>query len=149
MSADRLYLLRHGEAGEGFPDSSRELVEAGRREVQLTLHQARPRISGPVSIYHSGLIRARQTAELAAEALGCSGISLLRGIDPAGDPANLCRQIEWPAGADQIWVTHNPFVEELVEWLSDEQLRIRTGSLVALELDYLDRGCARLLWQIN
>ncbi len=143
----RLYLLRHGEASDGYPDHSRQLNPAGRSEVLDTLEQALKRIEPPVQIFHSGLVRARQTAELAAQVLGAQSPQRLDGIDPGGNPAELCDQ-DMPAG-DLMLVTHNPFVESLAWYLAAEELRIRTGSLVALELEYWGRGCAELLWQLK
>lgn len=143
----RLYLLRHGEAQEGFPDARRALIEKGRREVLKTLEKASERITTTPIIFHSGLVRAYQTAVLAADALKAAPPVLLEGIDPGGDPASLCRQ-SLPT-QDLMLVTHNPFVEELVEYLSGDSLRIRTGSMVALDVEEWGRGCAELCWQIN
>jgi probable phosphoglycerate mutase len=52
-------------AGSGFG-----LTDEGRAQVRTNLEQARGLMSGPVSVLSSPLLRARETAEIAAEFFG-------------------------------------------------------------------------------
>jgi probable phosphoglycerate mutase len=52
-------------AGSGFG-----LTDEGRAQVRTNLEQARGLMSGPVSVLSSPLLRARETAEVAAELFG-------------------------------------------------------------------------------
>jgi phosphohistidine phosphatase len=66
----RVYLVRHAEAAPGDPDELRSLTAEGReqaRRVGKRLARARPR---PDAVLSSPLLRARETADLAAEPLG-------------------------------------------------------------------------------
>ena len=146
----QLYLLRHGEAAQGYPDSARELTIEGIREVKNCLQKAAfKNIPRDILICHSELVRARQTAKLAHEHLGCRQIPIqIAGIDPMGDPAHFIRSFAFQNRRAVMLVTHNPFVEDLTAFLTDQRaVRIRTGSMLKLELDHYARGCARLEWQ--
>lgn len=151
MALQRLLLLRHGEAHHGSPDELRELTHHGDKEVRRSLSKAVGRIPQLDIIFHSGLVRAIQTAEIAAEELASYiGEKLhpqyLDGITPWGDPSSFCKALAFDAAENILVVTHNPFVEELVEYLSGQTLRIKTGSLVCLEIDFLEGGCCQLEW---
>ena len=147
----RLLLLRHGEAHHGSPDELRELTRHGDKEVRRSLSKVVERIPQLDFIFHSGLVRAIQTAEIAAEELApYMGEKLqpqyLDGITPWGNPSSFCAALASDSAENILVVTHNPFVEELLEYLSGQSLRIKTGSLVCLEIDFLERGCCNLEW---
>jgi phosphohistidine phosphatase len=66
----RVYLVRHAEAGPGEPDEVRQLTPAGREQarelgMRLAAEGVRPDI-----VLTSPLLRARETAEVVARALG-------------------------------------------------------------------------------
>ena len=71
-----LYLLRHGTAEDATaktPDEDRALTPDGREKLQAVLRRARGADVKPSVILSSPLLRARQTAEIAAEVLGFRG----------------------------------------------------------------------------
>jgi len=66
----RLYLVRHAEAAPGEPDELRSLTPEGRRQarhVAERLARSEPR---PAAVLCSPLLRAHETAEPIARALG-------------------------------------------------------------------------------
>lgn len=137
--------MRHGEAHHSSPDHLRELTEAGRKEVTKSLSKSLDRIPTPEGIYHSGLTRAAQTADIAASILAPNlQPQLIDGITPWGDAENFSKALENESAEALLLVTHNPFVEDLVYFLTGESLRIKTGSLVAIDVDFLARGCCTL-----
>ena len=156
MALQRLLLLRHGEACHGSPDELRELTEHGDKEVRKTLSKTLDKIPQLDLIFHSGLVRAMQTAQIVAEELADNEFEssiqkklfpqYLDCITPWGDPAGFCKILATDSAENILVVTHNPFVEELIEYLSGQSLRMKTGSLVCLEVDFLERGCCNLEW---
>src|SRR4051794_7259092 len=67
-----VYILRHGIAEKVGPDGSdakRALIPKGRQKVRQVLHLARAAAVRPSLILTSPLLRAVQTAEVAAEVL--------------------------------------------------------------------------------
>jgi phosphohistidine phosphatase len=147
MALQNLLLLRHGEAYHSSPDELRELNDQGHKEVQKTLSKAADHVPELDKIFHSGLVRAMQTAEIAAEHLATHlQPQFLEGISPWGDPAVFCNRLATEEAENILVVTHNPFVEDLVEYLTGQSLRIKTGSLVCLSVDFLERGCCTFEW---
>jgi phosphohistidine phosphatase len=68
----QVYLLRHGIAEEARPgksDADRELTADGRRKLRETLRVASQADMQPTLLLSSPLLRAMQTAQIAAQAL--------------------------------------------------------------------------------
>ncbi len=150
MAIQTLFLLRHGEAHHGSPDELRELTSVGRTEVRSNLLKAADRLPPLDLVFHSGLVRAIQTAEIVTSELAPNLYpQFLDGITPWGDPQIFCNSLESEAAERVLVVTHNPFVEDLVAFLTGESLRIKTGSLVCLEVDFLARGCCNISWFLH
>ena len=147
MPVKHLFLLRHGEAQHSYPDELRELTEEGRKEVAENLNKVLDRIPPIQAIYHSGLTRAVQTAEIAASIIAPSvKVQMLEGIAPWGQPSQFSKLLEESDAENILIVTHNPFVEDLVNYLSDQDIRIKTGTLIYLQVDFLAQGCCKLDW---
>lgn len=145
-----LYLLRHGEAEQGWPDESRRLTPAGEAEVDICVRRAASRIAPLDRIFHSGLVRAQQTARVAAQALNYAGpMDVMAGVDPRGDAASATKLLDTLPWQAAMLVTHNPFVADLVQWLTGDAFRIRTGELIAIEAVDLMQGGGRTLWRVD
>ena len=66
----RVYLVRHAEAAPGEPDEARQLTPAGREQArELGMRFAADGVR-PDIVLTSPLLRARETGELIARALG-------------------------------------------------------------------------------
>tara|TARA_B110000483_G_scaffold145435_1_gene173584 strand:- start:61576 stop:62028 length:453 start_codon:yes stop_codon:yes gene_type:complete len=145
MALRHLLLLRHGEANQSSPDHLRELTGAGRKELSKSLIGAQTQAPELDAIFHSGLTRAAQTADMAAQLLAPQlQPKLMEGISPSGEVQRFPEYLESESLSAVLLVTHNPFVEELVIFLSGENLLIKTGALVCLEVDFLSRGCCNI-----
>jgi len=147
----RVYLVQHGLAKDVSEDAARPLSDQGRKDVTrcagfLSLFE-KPR---PVKIVHSGKLRARQTADMFAEAWG--GIAVERTLDlgPNDDPS------VWSAHLasmhdDVMLVGHLPHLQRLAGLLicgnpDREVVRFRNGGVVCMEKGESGRS---ILWQIN
>ena len=84
----RVYLIRHGQAEDAATDAARPLSRQGREDVTLVAGFLglfeRPR---PSRIAHSGKLRARQTAEMFAEAWQVDDVCEMPDLLPGSDPA--------------------------------------------------------------
>ncbi len=125
-----IWLLRHGdaEAGEGKPDAERGLTEKGRRQSRdagLALKALAVSLDGCIS---SPKVRAKDTAELACEALGAE-VELderLAGGDV--DP------LEIAAGrSDVLLVGHEPDFSRAVAAVTGSRVKMRKGGLAAID----------------
>jgi phosphohistidine phosphatase len=85
-----LYLVHHGEAVAAEVDSRRPLTEAGLHAVEELAEQAAARGVRPVKIWHSGKLRARQTAEIFWRLCNpFAEFTAVRGLQPADMPQML------------------------------------------------------------
>jgi phosphohistidine phosphatase len=84
----RLYLVHHGEAVGPDVDPRRPLSALGRASVSTLAERAAERDVKPAVVWHSGKLRARQTAE--AFWRTCNALaefSATRDLQPADPPA--------------------------------------------------------------
>jgi phosphohistidine phosphatase len=140
----QLYLMRHGQAMDGFADPVRPLTDRGRAGVEEVARRALAQGVQLDQISHSGLLRAQQTAELLGEILGVAGqIDRRPGLNPDDDPDPVARWCLEQAAADSpiavAMVGHLPFLERLAaRLLSGVQpapsLRFRPAALASFVL---------------
>jgi phosphohistidine phosphatase len=132
----KVWIVRHGDAVSDAVDPERPLSSEGRREVAAVARV----LSGsgkvrPSAVIHSGKTRARQTAEILAEALDVRAVERADGLAPESDPSIWAERLEGRDGA--MLVGHLPHMEGLVAQLlgapDDAGLvRLVTGSVVCL-----------------
>lgn len=116
-----LYFLRHGravEAGEwGGPEPERPLTPEGRDELRRVARGLRWVAPAPVALYTSPYVRARETAELVALALGAPVIAadeLKPGAD-LDELAAVLARASTPQPPDGLFVVgHEPNLSTLV-----------------------------------
>jgi phosphohistidine phosphatase len=132
-----LYLVHHGDAVGPGVDPARPLSTRGRVEVDLLAQKAAERGVKPAVIWHSGKLRARQTAE--AFWRRCNPLatfSAARGLQPT-DP------VSWIADAiagdtrDIMLVGHFPHMPQLLAFLL-------AGGREAAPVDFPTNGIAAL-----
>ena len=144
----KIYLVQHGQAAAKEVAPERPLTETGKSDVQrvaATLKQAGVEVG---RVFHSGKLRARQTAEILAAAIA-SGSKLETSdlINPNDDPAAFGAQIvHWHE--DTLVVGHLPYMAKLVAYLvtgdTEQPLVVyQPGSVVCLETTDANQ------WQIN
>jgi phosphohistidine phosphatase len=147
-----LYLVRHGEAVDQSPDSLRPLSERGKQEVS----QVAARLSAAGiqvgRIWHSGKLRAEQTAGLLAKKTGRGAtIERISGIAPLDPVVEFARDLDvWQE--DTMVVGHMPFMARLVALLlrtgvNDEPVAFATGAVACLERMADDRWV--LVWLLQ
>lgn len=109
-----LCLVQHGDAVSKDVDPDRPLSPQGLRDLQRLRDYLAEQIAGPRRILHSGKTRARQTAELLAEALDPHCEILARpGLDPKDPPKAFADYLDHEP-EDLIVVGHMPFLARLL-----------------------------------
>ena len=112
------YLVRHGEAVSETIDPQRPLTRLGRQDVERLARCAMTRNIRPAAILHSGILRARQTAETMAEVLSPpAGIQAIAGLLPGDDTMVARGEIE-AAERSLMIVGHLPHLSRLVALLT-------------------------------
>jgi phosphohistidine phosphatase len=133
------YLVRHGAAAPGSPDAARPLTAAGRSGVEALGRALRTHDVAVAEIRHSGLVRARETAEILGHALAPrQGVVAAAGLAPEDDPEVARAELEL-APAPVMLVGHLPHLERLALMLLGsaraEALRFAPATAVGLARD--------------
>jgi phosphohistidine phosphatase len=112
-----IYLVRHGEAVSERLDPERPLTSSGREEVERMACMAAAKNVQVSALFHSGILRAKQTAEILAEHLQFTlAVQQLSGLRPQDDPAIAKAEIE-AAESPIILVGHLPHLNRLIALL--------------------------------
>jgi phosphohistidine phosphatase len=107
------YLMRHGDAMAAAENPARPLSAEGRHRVERTARLAVERKVQPAAIYHSGISRAVETAEIVASHFSSAvRIASLSGLLPDDDPAFIKAELDL-AGESLLLVGHLPFMSRL------------------------------------
>ncbi len=137
-----LYLMQHAEAVPEEVDPARPLSEEGRAAIERVAARAARHALPIASIYHSGKLRARQTAEVLGAAFHLeSQVQPLEGLSPKDRAEPLARwlRVETQKGTNTglVLVSHLPLLDKLASLLltGDEDLGViafHYAALVAL-----------------
>lgn len=131
------YVVRHGHALPGPDDRLRPLSDEGREDVRRVARHVAALGVRVGEVRHSGLLRARQTAEIVAEHLGPGvRVAAVPGLAPEDDPAEARRALE-AARASVVLVGHLPHVARLLARMlagdpEGEVVRFEPGTIAAV-----------------
>ena len=133
-----LYLLRHAHAGNSTtwdgPDSERPLSAKGRRQSELLGAFLADRAFAPDAIVTSPKLRAKQTAQIVADALGI-GVSVDDRLGGPLDIEQLNSLVEGVGGTSVVLVGHDPDFSDIAAALSGtEFLPLKKGALVRIDV---------------
>jgi phosphohistidine phosphatase len=106
LSSMRLYLVRHADSAPGEPDELRPLTPRGRQQARELGIRLAAEGAGGAAILTSPLLRARETAEEIARALGATPKAderLAPGATATGVRAAVAEQ-----GANVVAIGHQP-----------------------------------------
>jgi phosphohistidine phosphatase len=122
-----LWLLRHAEAADGFPDDERPLTERGVQQAEAA-GRALERLGARIDVcLSSPKLRAVQTAQLACAPLSVE-VTIERRL--SGEPFDVP---ELTAGlGDVLLVGHDPSFSLTLHDLTGTQARMRKGGLAAI-----------------
>lgn len=114
MSASKLYFAQHGLAMSKAENPDRPLSGAGSSQTRIVA-QHLSSVGIPVSqIFHSGKLRAQQTAELFASEMNVFAVSAIDHLSPNDDISLLVPQLNIN---EALYVGHLPHLDKLVSFL--------------------------------
>ena len=124
-----LWLLRHGDAADGSPDSERPLTKKGEKQARAAggaLRRLGVELSACLT---SPKVRAAETARLACEPLG---------VEPKLEPKLAGGPFDGEAlaaglGEHVLLVGHDPDFSMAVHALTGAQVRMKKGGLAGVE----------------
>jgi phosphohistidine phosphatase len=112
-----LFLVHHAEAVDAGVDPQRPLTAVGCQHAEQLAANAHERGAKPAVIWHSGKLRARQTAEYFWRACNpLAEFSAVRGVQP-GDPPEWIKDHIAQDDREIMLVGHMPHMARLLELL--------------------------------
>jgi len=147
----KLYLVQHGEAKRKEEDPSRPLTNKGIKDAEKVakyISKLRIKIK---KIFHSGKLRAKQTAEIYAKHLKPEeGVSETDGLNPLDEPKIWIEKIK-TIDEDIMLTGHLPHLSKLASALitgdeNKEIIKFRNAGIICLERD--EQGKWIILWAI-
>ncbi|HVU25551.1 MAG TPA: phosphohistidine phosphatase SixA [Opitutus sp.] len=147
-----LYLIRHAHALDGEDDHARALSNRGWKQIRTLADFLRATEAMPVSaLWHSPLVRARETAEGLARGLKLSAqLRETTGLRSEDDPRLVAARIE-ALHAPVAIIGHEPHLSGLVSLLVSGAIEppvIVMKKCAAVRLDRLDHGWA-VRWHVS
>jgi phosphohistidine phosphatase len=145
------YLVRHGEAFPETQDPARSLTPAGRASVERLGSLAAARGARPSAIFHSGILRAKQTAEiLGAQLAPGLSVEAITGLEPEDDPAIAAAELAI-AQEPIMLVGHLPHMNRLAALLVSGNLNSAVVDFSPASMVCCARGAAQwtLVWKLE
>ena len=136
----QLILIRHGIAEERTPEGDdfyRKLTEAGVEELTAFLPDIAPLLteSGNLKIWTSPLVRARQTAELVAEATAVEVIQPQEFLETGDYVAFMEALKQEDDGFNLALVGHEPYMSIWTKELIGDAIPFKKGAVAFCTVD--------------
>jgi phosphohistidine phosphatase len=139
--------MRHGEAVSGVADWQRPLSDRGRAQTTAMAQCARGRGVAVAWVYHSGILRAQQTAELVAAVLPPEqGVRQISGLCPDDDPFIIKAEVD-TISQSVLLVSHLPFLSRLAGLMTTGETKRPVIEFAPATLVCLSRQANR--WKFN
>jgi phosphohistidine phosphatase len=148
MTANKLYFVQHGLAASKTDNPERPLSEDGIKQTQNIAKQLLTSNMSISSIFHSGKLRAQQTADIIASILNIKTVTATDYLSP-NDDITLIKQ---HLNADNaLYVGHLPHLEKLISCLvtgkeSPVVIKLQNSAIVCLEKN---NSLYHILWYLT
>lgn len=144
----KLYLVQHGEATSKETNPNRPLTKKGKEDVSRMAKFLKKKGIRVIATWHSGKLRAIQTAQILGEAVSVEIIKQ-EGLAP-NDPVDKWLEELNTRVKDVMIVGHLPFLQRLASLLlvgdeSSQLITFRPGGVVCLERE---EGKWSLVWTL-
>lgn len=146
----KLFVFRHGQAESQITtDEARNLTAKGRLDVENIIAAHVSLMQSLDCIWVSPLVRAQQTASIAAQHFPGVTLQTTDLLIPDASLQPLFDVLRRVHVKSILLVSHQPLVGRLVDSLCgkhDGYHSMGTGSLAAVEIDVVAAGLGNLLW---
>jgi len=142
-----VYLVHHGDAVGPDVDPRRPLSDHGRADVERLAAAAAARGAKPVVVWHSGKLRAKQTAQAFWRACNAlAEFSATRDLQP-DDPPHWIRDRLRGEARDILIAGHYPHLPRLLQEMCSAAPPFPQHGVVALESD--DGETWKEIWRLD
>ena len=150
----QLILIRHGKAVEGTPegdDFSRKLTDAGKKELATFLADIAPLLTetANLKIWTSPLLRARETAEMVAEATGVKEIEEKDFLATGAFAAFLEALKQEEDGFTLALVGHEPYMGMWTKELIGAPIPFKKGATAFFTVNLDEDPIGKLEWLVD
>jgi phosphohistidine phosphatase len=128
----KLILVHHADAVGPHVDPQRPLSTPGLAAANALADRAREAGFAPAAIWHSGKLRARQTAEPFLRLNPFAEFKMVRGLSPDDPPELILASLRHET-RDLLIVGHMPYLPALLQELTGDRGGFPLHGLVALE----------------
>lgn len=143
----RVYFLRHGEADwplwEGL-DDERPLTEKGKKQLKRVAKFMATIGMEPGAVLTSPLLRATQTAKIAAVALNVP-IAVETSLAPGFSVAKMKKILSKHVGQDLMLVGHEPDFSQVIEAVTGATIKMAKAGLARVDFED-DTTHGTLVW---
>jgi phosphohistidine phosphatase len=145
----KLYFMRHGHAvqRETMADEERPLTPEGTARIETAAKVIAGLKIAPAHIYSSPRIRARQTAEIVAGALG-QEIEIREEVNFDFDLKAVQTLVAASGDADVMFVGHEPTMSIVIGNLTGGAVNMKPGSFARVDLYQPNKLRGELVWLI-
>ncbi len=135
MTVNRVYFVQHGLATDKTENPQRPLTEAGIKQTLFVAKQLHTSEIPVSQIFHSGKLRASQTADIFVSTLNIASASKLDHLSPNDDVSVLAKNLTIE---NALYIGHLPHLEKLVSYLitgSKDQniVKFQNSAIICLE----------------
>jgi phosphohistidine phosphatase len=151
-----LVLFRHGIAQDredpaSPPEAERRLTPKGIRRTRQAARGLRALGVDPSHVLSSPLVRARETADLALEALGLRGVEVreAEALLPDAPPGDLLRALEGLDAASVLCTGHAPHLDVAIAYVlgaAGPVTELKKAGAACLEVSPSVSHRGRLVW---
>lgn len=149
-----IYFLRHGDAEdkkEEGKDEDRPLTSKGAAVIRDVCRKLKGRLKALDLIITSPMLRARQTADIAANVFKCGDkIKNTDNLLPAAPPSTLLEELaSYKEAGSLLLVGHQPQLGECIAYLTGarpEETGLKKGGCALVSTDALKASGGRLIW---
>lgn len=147
-----LILVRHAKTEPRSPeieDHQRQLTSAGIRSAKAALPRALSLVENPKEwrIWSSPALRAWQTAEIVADAMGLKEIE--KNPNLYSDEVHALRKSLAEEKGNLVLVGHNPYLEEFADSICPHHLRLNKSSVACFTFEDGNLHEAELSWFVQ
>ena len=123
------------------------------RKLRIVLRRARQAGVSPAVILTSPYTRAQETAETAAEILGCRKVVVSKALVPSSSPGDVWKEISKIETPSVLIAGHEPLLSQFVAFLLNcpaFQVDLKKGSLIRLDVSLSEsRPNGILKWMLT
>ena len=114
-----IYIVRHGEAepksGKMGDDDKRRLTPSGAASLRLVLGLAKQLGAVVDEIFSSPILRAKESAKIAADVFDLKGFKIMNSLEPITTPYEIYGDLSKLRSSNGVMlVTHQPLVSSLI-----------------------------------